>query len=81
MTHRTKPTACTRCEKTIDACTGISGTNAPEEDDITVCFYCQHVMQFNKDQSLRDASPEAIEETMLELSRIQNALTRKKAGL
>jgi len=78
MSHKTSETACTRCEAKIDACTGTTGAKVPVLDDISVCFYCQHVMQFNDDLSLRDASPEAVEDVMLEISRIQNAISHGK---
>lgn len=68
---------CPRCHKEVDSAENFEDeTLAPKEDDVTVCIYCQAVLQFNEDLSLREASTEAIAECMTEISIIQNAITK-----
>lgn len=41
---------CLSCHKTVDCGTG---SQRPSPGDITVCFYCGHIMAFNDAMTLR----------------------------
>lgn len=44
---------CPKCSRKIDAFTSLTGDSAPEEDDFTLCIYCDTILQFNADLSTR----------------------------
>ena len=55
MKHHSKklpPSHCLDCGKICDAATGINA-HRPRPGDITVCFYCGHVMAFGANLELR----------------------------
>ncbi len=63
---------CPTCKKLLDGFTSVDHDNKPEEGDVTVCAYCNEVLQFNGDMSLKLASAEVIEECgLLTVSRAQ----------
>ena len=46
---------CLKCGKNLDTHHAIDRSNKlPEEGDFTICFYCEHVMIFDKDLSHRE---------------------------
>ena len=45
---------CLSCGKRNDATTSCFGDNVPSAGDVTVCFYCGHIMVFNNDLTLRN---------------------------
>jgi hypothetical protein len=55
-TTNTKPQPCVKCKKPLDAATGI-GSKRPQPGDITICFYCGHMLQIGKDMQLTSLSP------------------------
>lgn len=61
---------CPQCNAKLDGFTGVNGV-PPGVDDISICGYCQSVLQFNNDLSFRFADADAIAEVTLELSRMQ----------
>lgn len=69
---------CPQCQTELAGYTGVDGV-APKADDLTICMYCQSVLQFNADFSLRFASAEAIAEVTLQLSRMQNIARKVNA--
>lgn len=54
-TTRLNEDRCLCCGKPVDAATAASGEGVrPNEDDLSVCIYCGHVMAFDKDLRLRE---------------------------
>jgi hypothetical protein len=53
-TFRVPPMACLGCGKKVDAATLPDGGVGPDEGDVTICFYCGHLMAFTADRKLRD---------------------------
>ena len=51
QTTRTTCSRCTGCGASLDAATASRAT--PRAGDVTVCFYCGHVLAFADDLSLR----------------------------
>ena len=51
--HRLPPVLCPVCAHTMDACTGLTGTNLPAAGDYTVCAECVSLLQFGSDRALR----------------------------
>ncbi len=45
---------CLNCGQLIDAATGIDHRNKPKPGAITVCWYCGHLMAFDKKLRLRE---------------------------
>lgn len=60
---RHNPSKCTACGKEVDAATATQGGDeGPTEGSLSICFYCQHVMMFDKDLQLQDLSVEMWQE-------------------
>lgn len=59
---------CPQCKKSLDGFTTVDHDERPKPDDVTICCYCREVLQFDNDMNLKTASPEAIEECVLEVS-------------
>jgi hypothetical protein len=54
---------CTNCGRVLDAASLVSAdTIAPAPGDITVCTYCQHLMAYASDMTLRDLTDAEIVE-------------------
>ncbi len=63
---------CPTCKKLLDGFTAIDHDKKPKAGDVTICAYCNEVLQFTDDMSLKLASPGVIEECgLLEISRGQ----------
>jgi len=66
----------------IDGFTAVDHDHEPKPYDVTICSYCNEVLQFTGDMSLKLASPEVIEECgLLEISRGQRQAREFKAAL
>jgi hypothetical protein len=53
MTSQMKECACPSCGIPLDAASGVSDADAqPETGDITVCFYCNTVLEYTGDMDL-----------------------------
>jgi hypothetical protein len=50
---RTPRNYCLDCGKRIDAATAVSEDAVPNSGDISVCFYCGHIMIFAPDMTVR----------------------------
>jgi hypothetical protein len=58
----TVPMICTQCGKTLNMASDGDDEHAPNGGDFTICLYCEHLLVFNDDLSLREPSnEEAIE--------------------
>lgn len=55
MTETTKlpESICLDCGKKLDAATSSTDDSSPSAGDVTICFYCGHVMVFAADLTLR----------------------------
>ena len=63
---------CPTCKKLLDGYTAVDHDHKPQAGDVTICTYCNEVLQFNDDMSMKLASAEVIEECgLLEISRGQ----------
>ena len=71
---------CPTCKKLLDGFTAVDHDKKPKAGDVTICSYCNEVLQFNDDMSMKLASPEVIEECgLLEISRGQRQAREFKA--
>ena len=50
---RLPPHNCPSCYRVLTAATSATGDEMPRPGNITICFYCGHIMAFAKDMSLR----------------------------
>jgi hypothetical protein len=60
--HLLEPSACLSCGKISDAVTNPLDDDGPEPGNITICWYCGHIMAFADDLTFRElTSKEAYE--------------------
>lgn len=59
-TTRTPENYCLNCGKLVDAASG-QHEHTPKEGDISICFYCSHIMAFDAQLRLRDLNNEEIQ--------------------
>ncbi len=52
---------CPTCKKLLDGFTAVDHDKKPKAGDVTICVYCNEVLQFNDDMSMKLASAEVIE--------------------
>ncbi|NIT58395.1 MAG: hypothetical protein GWN00_19865 [Aliifodinibius sp.] len=77
----TKP-QCPSCKAVVDGYTSVNCEGTPEPGDITICVYCNSILQFDSNMKMILASHEVIEECgLLEISRAQNRARRFKADV
>lgn len=62
---------CVRCGHLLDCATSIEGTPSPQEGDVTVCAYCNCVMEYTEGLRLKEASAETL--AMIDLTHLQKA--------
>jgi hypothetical protein len=56
-----KPSPCTACGKVMDSASiAETGDDPPSPGDVSICFYCHHLMAFADDMTLRDLTDEEI---------------------
>ena len=67
--HRLPSSACPGCGTKVD-CSTHFGDRRPEPGDVSICFYCASLLQFNNSLHLEAISEE-------ELSRLPQPLQRK----
>jgi hypothetical protein len=48
------PSPCTACGKVSDTATHVGSDIAPSPGDMTICFYCHHLMVFTNNLTQRD---------------------------
>lgn len=77
---------CPSCGKTLGAATCATGDDRPSEGDITICFYCGHIMAFANDEgALRDLTDEEMLEvaghpTILRIQEARNLASDRLNG-
>ena len=49
---------CLDCGKNLDAASGINTDEPPDPGDISICFYCGHVMAYDEDFGFRPLTDE-----------------------
>ena len=57
-TTRVPDMACLSCGTVNTAATGIEDGSTPDPGSVCVCFYCGHIMAYDKDMRLRALTPE-----------------------
>lgn len=62
-TERMSSHRCLNCSESNDAASGVVDKHArntlkPRPGDVTLCFYCGHVMMFDNDMSFRELTKE-----------------------
>jgi hypothetical protein len=78
ITTRTCETKCPNCQSVIDSA---SGCVVPEENDLSVCFYCGAILSMNGDLSVRLAYPKELEELKENQPESWNELMKFKNGI
>lgn len=79
MTARLKPCSCPKCGVSLDAATDASGGDAePRPGDVTICFYCQSVLEFTEEMefekiNIKDLQPEVQDVIVMMLAQLQEA--------
>lgn len=56
----TKPTPCPSCGKQLDAYTAIKEGKKARPGDITLCWYCGHIMAFADDLTVRNLTDDEV---------------------
>lgn len=56
--RRLVPSKCLSCGIENDVATSVDGDCSPEPGDVTVCFYCGHIMAYDDDLKLRELTRE-----------------------
>lgn len=62
MSHRTPEFCCLNCGKSLDAATGVATETSPSSGDLSICFYCHHVMAYAEDLTLRELTEDEVVE-------------------
>jgi len=67
---RIESSRCLQCNNKLDAVTESTGDNlAPDENSISICFYCGHLAMFDSQLRLREPSPEELQNVLEELKK------------
>lgn len=56
--HRHIESFCTNCGKGVDTSLTDPDKRGPQGGDITICFYCHHLMAYNNDLTVRNLTDE-----------------------
>ena len=79
---RVKPSECPCCHNLLDAASSLYLEEAPEKGDITICFKCTNILEFNDQMDLEKISIEAWQEcgeaVQNNLKRLQKAIQKEK---
>lgn len=59
---RVPGTDCPSCQQRLDAATGIGGRRRPKPGNVTLCFYCGHILVFDEGLLLREPTGEEMHE-------------------
>lgn len=54
-------TNCPNCKRKLDAVTGVDHEEQPQPNDVSVCFYCGAINQFNDELELVPLPEEVLE--------------------
>jgi len=74
-TGQTAPAFCPLCFHLLDGVTNMTGREAPQPGDFTVCIYCANVLRFTDKMGLQlSALIEAPVEIRFELVKVVNAV-------
>ena len=60
--YHTPEASCANCGEQLDVADSVTGGRAPEPGDISVCFYCHHVMIYDQKGKPRNPTDEEIVE-------------------
>ena len=70
---------CPTCKHLLNGYQAVEHTCKPTPGDVSVCCYCNEVLEFTEDLNLKVASPDSIEECFLEVSIAQRQAREHKA--
>jgi hypothetical protein len=73
------PSACPTCGTVLEASAPISGRVEPRPNDISICFTCGAISQFNEDLTFRLSSLETLKLDSMERARLQRYVDAIKA--
>lgn len=62
MSLKIEEAKCPCCDHKLDAVSGVNTDKQPEAGDISVCFYCGSINQFDADGQLYEMPDEVMEE-------------------
>ena len=76
-------TFCPQCGHKLDGATQVEeGKGEPEENDLTVCWYCGRILLFNADLSLRVAGDDDLKQlddsTLIMVMQLQAKVRNRK---
>lgn len=60
--HRVPEMICVECKSKINHVSDNTAGSRPNPDDFTICIYCDHLMVFNPDLTLREPTLEEAKE-------------------
>lgn len=66
-TSNVTESTCPSCYRKLDLATDPEGKNIPKPNDLTVCIYCQEILIFQEDMSVKELSQEKIEKLPYEI--------------
>ena len=62
MTNRMHPCNCPKCDMLLDAATDLSDpNNEPTPGDVTLCLYCDALLEFDEDMMLKEINIKELE--------------------
>lgn len=84
VTTLTEDHECPGCGAVLNAATGTDSESVPREGDISVCYKCGSLLEFNEDLSVRLLDSSDMKkldwETVEELEKIQEFIRGNRAG-
>jgi hypothetical protein len=60
--HKIDQGSCTNCKRSLNAVASATADVEPVPNDITICFYCGHIMTYDDSLKLRDLTPDEVVE-------------------
>jgi len=84
VTTLTDDHECPGCGATLNAATGTDGEAIPREGDLSICYKCGSLLEFNEDLSVRLLDSNDMKkldwETVEELERMQDFIRDNRSG-
>ena len=69
---------CPSCHRLLDGFTSINNDKHPQPDDVTMCAYCDTILQFTDGLGLKIASQEAAEAHQKSMMELFDTMSYKK---
>lgn len=77
--HRVRGSRCPQCGALMDGATGLTGDRAPRPGDISICVYCQEILQFQPDGTLERIPVEVLADLALKQPRFYSLLLKAQS--